>query len=185
MEVQMRNKRLFKAITVAAAAALVLSGCGSSDSATDSGLPKVEIIFMINADGILQVSAKELRSGVSQSIEVKPQYGLTDDEVEKMLLDSLTHAQQDIARRALVEAQTEANQLIDTTLHFIQKHQARLSSAEHSTTQQAITALQQALEQKDKNKIQAQCEQLNEITRPYAERIMNEAIGMALKGKTL
>ena len=153
--------------------------------AMPAGLPKVEIIFMINADGILQVSAKELRSGVSQSIEVKPQYGLTDDEVEKMLLDSLTHAQQDIARRALVEAQTEANQLIDTTLHFLQKHQARLSSAEHSTTQQAITALQQALEQKDKNKIQAQCEQLNEITRPYAERIMNEAIGMALKGKTL
>ncbi|MFM7840192.1 MAG: Hsp70 family protein, partial [Chitinophagaceae bacterium] len=153
--------------------------------AMPAGLPKVELTFMINADGILQVSAKELRSGVSQTIEVKPQYGLTDEEVEKMLLDSLTHAEQDIAQRALVEAQTEATQLIDTTLHFLQKHHARLSAAEHSNTQQAITVLQQTLEQNDKNKIQAQCEQLNEITRPYAERIMNEAIGMALKGKSI
>ena len=73
-----------------------------------AGLPKVEVTFLIDADGILKVSATELRSGVAQSIEVKPQYGLTDEEVEKMLLDSLTHAKDDIKTRAFVEATTEA-----------------------------------------------------------------------------
>ncbi len=69
-----------------------------------AGLPKVEVAFLINADGILNVSAKELRSGVEQSIEVKPQYGITDEDVEKMLMESITHAKDDIAARALAEA---------------------------------------------------------------------------------
>ena len=86
-----------------------------------AGFPKVEVSFLVNADGIMVVRAKELRSGVSQTIEVKPQYGLTDEEVEKMLLDSITNAKQDIQVRAIVEAQTEGNQLIDTTEKFIQK----------------------------------------------------------------
>src|SRR4029079_15725752 len=67
-----------------------------------SGLPKVEVSFLVNADGILVVKAKELRSGVEQSIEVKPQYGLTDKEVETMLLDSISHAKEDMQVRALV-----------------------------------------------------------------------------------
>ncbi|HRE65234.1 MAG TPA: Fe-S protein assembly chaperone HscA, partial [Ferruginibacter sp.] len=76
-----------------------------------AGLPKVEVGFLINADGILNVSAKELRSGVEQSIEVKPQYGITDADVEKMLMDSITHAKDDIAARALAEAKSEGEQL--------------------------------------------------------------------------
>jgi len=80
-----------------------------------AGLPKVEVSFLINADGILVVKAKELRSGVEQTIEVKPQYELTDEQVEKMLLDSIENAEKDIAHRALVEAQTEAEQLLQTT----------------------------------------------------------------------
>ncbi|MDE3254298.1 MAG: Fe-S protein assembly chaperone HscA, partial [Bacteroidota bacterium] len=78
-----------------------------------AGLPKVEVSFLINADGILVVTAKELRSGVEQSIEVKPQYGLTDAEVEERLLDSITHAKEDMQTRALVEARTEGEQLLD------------------------------------------------------------------------
>ncbi len=77
-----------------------------------AGMAKVEVSFLINADGILAVRAKELRSGVEQSIEVKSQYGLTDAELEKMLLDSITHAKEDIASRALVEARTEGEQLL-------------------------------------------------------------------------
>ena len=87
-----------------------------------AGFPKVEVSFLVNADGILVVKAKELRSGIEQSIEVKPQYGLTDAEVEKMLLDSITHAKDDMQIRALVEAQTEAKQIIDTTSQFITKN---------------------------------------------------------------
>src|SRR6476619_5127410 len=84
-----------------------------------AGLPKVEVSFLINADGILTVSAKELRSGVEQSIEVKPQYGLTDAEVENMLLESITHAKDDISIRALTEARTEGEQLLKTTERFL------------------------------------------------------------------
>src|ERR1700733_14908221 len=92
-----------------------------------AGLPKVEISFLVNADGILVVTAKELRSGVEQSIEVKPQYGLTDAEVEKMLLDSITHAKEDIQTRALIEARTEAQQILATTKQFIQKNGSALT----------------------------------------------------------
>jgi molecular chaperone HscA len=87
-----------------------------------AGLPKVDVSFLINADGILQVSAKELRSGVSQTIDIKPQYGLTDEEVEQRLLDSITHAKDDIASRALVEARTEAEQILSVTEKFLTKN---------------------------------------------------------------
>jgi molecular chaperone HscA len=148
-----------------------------------AGLPKVEVSFLINADGILSVRAKELRSGVEQSIEVKPQYGLTDAELETMLLDSITHAKDDIALRALVEARTEGEQLLGTTEKFINKNAALLSKEELMTTAAAMQALQLSLTMEDKDLIHTKIEELNNISRPYAERIMDEAIAVAMKGK--
>jgi len=148
-----------------------------------AGLPKVEISFLINADGILVVKAKELRSGVEQTIEVKPQYGLSDSDVEKMLLDSLTHAKDDIAKRALVEARTEGEQILATTESFITKNASRLQQDELMQTAAAMQALQLALTMEDKNLIQNKIEALNEISRPYAERIMDESISNAMKGQ--
>jgi molecular chaperone HscA len=153
--------------------------------AMPAGLAKVEVSFLINADGILNVKAKELRSGVEQSIEVKPQYGLTDAEVEKMLMDSITHAKEDIETRALVEARTEAEQLISTTEKFLQKHQTLLSEKEIEVTKAAITDLKNTLLSSDKNNVQKKTEMLNEISRPYAERVMDEAISKALRGKII
>lgn len=153
--------------------------------AMPAGLPKVEISFLINADGILVVKAKELRSGAEQSIEVKPQYGLTDDEVEKMLLDSITHAKDDIQIRALVEAQTEAQQIIDTTEKFLKKNAAWLKDDEKDTTQKAIEDLQTVVTSGNKDLIHKKIEELNDISRPYAERLMDEAISKAMKGKKL
>jgi molecular chaperone HscA len=150
-----------------------------------AGLAKVEVSFLINADGILNVKAKELRSCVEQSIEVKPQYGLTDVEVEKMLMDSITYAKEDIETRALVEAKTEAEQLISTTEKFLKKHQALLSEKEIEVTNLAITDLKNALISSDKNNVQKKTETLNEISRPYAERVMDEAISKALRGKII
>lgn len=150
-----------------------------------AGLPKVDVSFLINADGILTVRAKELRSSVEQSIEVKPQYGLTDAEVENMLLDSIKHAKDDIATRAFVEAKTEGEQILDTTEKFIAKNAALLTQDELVQTAQAMQALQMALTMEDKNLIQSKIEELNEISRPYAERAMNEAVGGAMKGKTI
>jgi molecular chaperone HscA len=150
-----------------------------------AGLPKVEVSFMVNADGILKVKAQELRSGVEQTIEVKPQYGLTDEEVEKMLMDSITHAKDDIATRALVEAQTEGEQLLSTTEKFITKHAAQLTKEELTATAQAMQALQLSLTMNDKNLIQTKTEELNNISKPYAERIMDNAISQAMKGKSV
>jgi molecular chaperone HscA len=153
--------------------------------AMPAGLPKVELSFLINADGILVVTAKELRSGVQQSIEVKPQYGLADSDVEKMLLDSLQNAGSDMQQRALVEARTEANLLIGTTETFIEKNIQFLSDKERSDTRKAIGELNAVLPSDDKDRIQQAIEALNAISKPYAERVMDEAIGVAMKGKKI
>ena len=153
--------------------------------AMPAGLPKVEITFMINADGILVVKAKELRSGVEQGIEVQPQYGLTDQQVEKMLLESITHAKEDIATRALLEARTEGQQLLETTEKFIQKNAAGLTQAELVATAEAMQALQLALTMEDKDLIHSKIEGLNDLSRPYAERVMDQAVSKAMKGKAI
>ncbi len=153
--------------------------------AMPAGFPKVEVSFLINADGILVVKAKELRSGTEQTITVKPQQELTDTMVENMLLDSITHAEEDIALRALTEAKTEAEQLLQTTEKFIQKNIAALVPLEISGTSLAMQALQLAMDLNDKNLIQLKTEELNNISRPYAERIMDAAISASMKGEEI
>jgi molecular chaperone HscA len=150
-----------------------------------AGLPKVEVQFLIDADGILVVKAKELRSGIEQSIEVKPQFGLTDEEVEQMLMDSITHAKDDMQIRALVEARTEAGQILDVTEKFISKNQSLLTQQEILDTATAMQSLQMALTLDDKNLIQTKIEELNEVSRPFAERAMDAAVSGALKGKSI
>jgi len=150
-----------------------------------AGLPKVEVTFLIDADGILKVSATELRSGTAQSIDVKPQYGLTDEEVEKMLLDSLTHAKDDMKTRALVEAATEAQQMLDTTEKFLQKNRELLTEEEINSTLGSMQQLREAINAQDKDLIQKETEALNEASRPYAERVMDAAIKDAMKGKKI
>jgi molecular chaperone HscA len=150
-----------------------------------AGLPKVEVSFLINADGILIVKAKELRSGVEQGIEVKPQYGLTDAEVEKMLFDSIEHAKEDIKVRAVVEAVTEAQILVETTEKFLQKNTSLLSIEEIIKTKAAIESLKGSLDSGNKDLIHQRTENLNNISRPYAERLMDDAIAKSLSGKSI
>ena len=153
--------------------------------AMPAGLPKVEVSFFLNADGILVVKTKELRSGVEQSIEVKPQYGLTDAEVEAMLEDSILHAKEDIATRALVEAKTEAFQMIETVTNFIEKHRQHLAADEIVNATKAVDELRAIAETDNKDLIHSKIEQLNDITRPFSERIMDLAVATAMKGKKI
>lgn len=150
-----------------------------------AGLPKIEIFFMLDADGILKVSAKELRSGVEQKIEVKPQYGLTDEELEKMLLDSLMNASQDVEYRSLNEARTEAEQLIYSTLRFIEKNKNELSKHETQQSNIFVELLKTAIKSDNKNEILKAHEALNNFTKPFAERLMDKAISIAIKGKKI
>jgi len=153
--------------------------------AMPAGFPKVDINFLLNADGILTVQATELRSGVKQHVEVKPTYGLTDDEVEKMLLDSIHHAKDDVAQRMIIEARTEGEQMVYTVERFITKNGAYLSEDEIKETQNYIAALKEALTSGDKDLIHKKVDELNEYTRPFAERLMDQAISTAMKGKEI
>lgn len=157
----------------------ILSGIPSMPA----GLPKVDIQFTLNADGILNVQATELRSGISQKIEIKPQYGLTDEEVEKMLMASIVNAKDDIKTRSIIEASTEAEQMIQLTENFIQKHAQYISAQEAQQTSDAIATLKLSVTESNKDAILTNIEILNELTKPFAERVMDIAIGEALKGK--
>ena len=148
-----------------------------------AGLPKVDIQFLINADGILKVKATELRSGVEQIIEVKPQYGLTDEEVENMLMASITNAKEDIQLRSLIEATTEGQTQIELTQNFLSKHKQYITEEELLATENAILEIKKAIDAKDKNAIMAANESLNTISSPYAERVMDIAVAEAMKGK--
>lgn len=153
--------------------------------AMPAGLAKVEVSFIIDADGILKVQAKELRSGVAQSIEVRPQYGISEEDMAKMLLDSVKHAQEDMQIRALQEAINEAQQMIDVTEKFIVKNVRQLTELEIADTWEHINALKRALKTTNKDAIQQHITALNDYTRPFAERVMDTAIAEAMKGKRI
>jgi molecular chaperone HscA len=150
-----------------------------------AGFPKVDINFLLNADGILKIQAVELRSGVKQEVEVKPTYGITDDQVEQMLLDSITHAKDDVAQRMLIEARTEGEQMVYTVERFLQKNSEYVSIAEIRETQKLLNALKEALVSGNKDLILEKVEEVNEYTRPFAERLMDQAISTAMKGKSI
>ena len=153
--------------------------------AMPAGLPKVDINFLLNADGILTVQAIELRSGIKQEVEVKPTYGLSDAEVEQMLLDSIQHAQEDVQQRMLIEAKTEGEQMVYTAERFLEKNETFLNEQEILQTRQFIEALKAGLHSGNKDLILKKIDELNEYTRPFAERVMDMAIAQAMKGKSI
>jgi molecular chaperone HscA len=153
--------------------------------AMPAGLPKVDINFVLNADGILTVQAIELRSGVKQEIDVIPSYGLNDDTVEKMLIDSIENAKSDVEQRMLIEAKSEGEQLAYTAERFIAKNSEILTQPEIDSTLLYIEALKDALALGEKDLILKKADELNEFTRPFAERLMDMAVGNAMKGKSI
>jgi molecular chaperone HscA len=153
--------------------------------AMPAGFPKVDINFKLNADGILTVEAVELRSGVKQEVEVKPTYGLTDEQVEQMLLDSVENAREDVSKRMIIEARTEGEQMVYTVERFLAKNTDQVSEKETVDTQNLISALKNSLGSGDKDLILKSIDELNEFTRPFAERLMNTAISSAMKGKAI
>jgi molecular chaperone HscA len=150
-----------------------------------AGFPKVDINFMLNADGILTVQAIELRSGVKQEIDITPSYGLSDETVEQMLIDSITHAKSDVEQRMLIEARSEGEQLVYTAERFVEKNGFVLTEVEKTETLKYITALKDALATAEKDNILKKADELNEFTRPFAERLMDIAVSQAMKGKSI
>lgn len=150
-----------------------------------AGLPKIDIQFIINADGILTVRARELRSGIEQQIDIRPTYGIDEEAMARMLLDSIAHAQEDMRVRGVLEARNEANNLLLAGEKFLQQNDAIFSEEEKATTKALLTALREATKSDDKDVIHAAIETLNNYTTPLAHRAMDKTIGEAMRGKAV
>ncbi len=148
-----------------------------------AGLPKIDIQFLINADGILTVRAKELRSAVEQEIDIRPTYGINEEEMARMLLDSISHAQEDMRIRAVLEARNEAANLLQAGSKFLEQHDALLHEEEKIVTRNLLKELEEATKGEDKDVIHRAIEALNSYTTPLAHRAMDQTIREAMRGK--
>ena len=151
-----------------------------------AGLPRIEVKFLIDANGILQVAAKDMRTGEQQLVEVRPSYGLDDSEIERMLEESIEFAEQDFAERQLIEARTEAESILVATAKALSGEQANAVPAdERATIEGAVAALKESTGAQDYKLIRKRIDELNQATQNLAEILMNNAISTALKGKSV
>jgi molecular chaperone DnaK (HSP70) len=156
-----------------------------------AGLPRIEVRFQIDANGILSVAARELRTEVEQAIDVTPSYGLTDEEVERMLIESFEHAEADFDARLLIEARNEAESVVMATEKSLRRTDfetlvgAEVSSAERAAIDTALAELKQAIAGTDRDTIGRLTHALNDATRHLAEVMMNRSLKEALAGKSV
>ena len=150
-----------------------------------AGIPQIEIHFYLDADGILRVKAQEHRSGTEQEITIKSQYGISEEEMGQMLLDSIQHAQEDMTTRALLEARNEGNSLITASAKFIDQNREWLQEEQIAGIKSRVAALEETIAGTDKDAINAAMQELNEFSRPLAEVAMDNTIALAMKGKSV
>ena len=150
-----------------------------------AGAARIRVTFQVDADGLLSVSAREQTSGREARIEVKPSYGLTDDEIAGMLKDSFSHASDDAFRRALREAQVEAQRLIEATQSALQDAGELLSTLERAHIDAAVTRLQAVMIGDDRRAIDAAMQALGSATNEFAARRMNQSVSRALSGRSV
>jgi len=154
-----------------------------------AGMPRIEVRFQIDANGILSVGARELRTSVEQTIEVKPSYGLTDQEVERMLIESFEHAEADIEARLLIEARNEAEAVVHATEKalrrpdFEQLAAETFDAGERQRIEASLVEATRAIAGGDRERIHQATESLNQATRHLAEVVMNRSVREALAGK--
>jgi Molecular chaperone len=154
-----------------------------------AGLARVQVQFQIDANGILSVTAHELRTDIEQTIEVKPSYGLTDEQVEQMLVDSFEHAEADFGARLLIEARNEAETVIHATEktlrapEFATVVRADLAAGEQARIEAALAEAKAVLHAPDRDVIQQKTHALNDATKHLAEVMMNRSVHWALAGK--
>jgi Fe-S protein assembly chaperone HscA len=156
-----------------------------------AGLPRVQVQFQIDANGILSVTASELRTEIEQTVEVKPSYGLTDEQVEQMLMDSFEHAEADFAARLLIEARNEAENVIHATEKSLrapdidQVEKEELAAGERKKIESVLAGLKMVLNSSDRETIQKWTQALNDTTRHLAEVMMNRSVKAALSGRNV
>ncbi len=151
-----------------------------------AGLPRIEVKFLIDANGILQVGAKDMRTGEQRTIEVQPSYGISDTEIERMLEESIEYAEQDFAERQAIEARTEAETILAATQKALGTPQAAsLSAEERAAIDATVAALKESVGGSDYKLIRKRIDELNNATMHLAELVMNSAVSTALQGRKL
>jgi molecular chaperone DnaK len=151
-----------------------------------AGMARVEVKFLIDANGILHVSAREQRSGTEAQVEVKPTYGLTDEQVETMILASFDYAEEDITARQVIEATNEANTILDAVAKGKSSSAwQQLTFDEHAAIEAAVLELKNSIKGGDYKIIRKGIDQLDKATRRFAEIMMDTAVTGALGGKTM
>jgi molecular chaperone DnaK len=151
-----------------------------------AGLPRIEVKFLIDANGILQVGAKDTRTGEQRTIEVQPSYGISDTEIERMLEESIQYAEQDFAERQAIEARTEAETILAATQKALGTPQvASLPADERAAIDASVAALKESVSGSDYKLIRKRIDELNNATMRLAELVMNSAVSTALQGRKL
>jgi molecular chaperone DnaK (HSP70) len=150
-----------------------------------AGLPKIEVALLIDANGILSVTARELRSGTEASVEVRPTYGLTDDEVERMIAESFEFAEADVRARMLIETRNEADTVLRATDRALGQGTALIGPAETGRIRIAAGALRAAREGDDVEALRAATDQLNQATQHLAEVLMDSALRATLQDRAV
>jgi len=149
-----------------------------------AGLPRIEVKFLIDANGILQVAAKDLRTNEQHSLEVQPSYGINDSEIERMLEESIEYAEQDFAERQVIEARTESEAILSATAKALANAQANdLLGTERAKIASAVAVLKESVAGRDYKLIRQRIDELNHATEHLAELVMNSAISSALEGR--
>ena len=148
-----------------------------------AGMARVEITFLVDADGILKVMAKELTSGVEASIDVKPSYGLTDEEVERMLVESFDFAEDDLRRRNLQTERVEAERILNATRVAFATDAGLLDDDVRAAGDAAMASLERAMAGEDYLAVRHGIEALDLATKPFAQRRMNRAVDAAMRGR--
>jgi molecular chaperone HscA len=150
-----------------------------------AGMARVDITFLVDADGILRVSAREQVSGQEASIEVKPSYGLTDEEVERMLLESFEHAEEDLAARNLRVEQVEADRILAATRAALGVDPELWDDETRAATEAAIAELEAARAGTDHLAIRAAVEALDRASKPFAQRRMDRVVAATMEGRSI
>jgi len=150
-----------------------------------AGMPRIEVTFLIDANGILNVTARDERTGREHSVDIKPSYGLTDDDIERMLEESIDFGEQDIDQRLLISARNDADQILTALDKQLREYGELVDAAERRRMAEVVARVELARRGEDRELLSKLVEELNEVTTPFAERIMDSAIKLALEKKSI
>ncbi len=150
-----------------------------------AGMARVEVRFQVDADGILSVSAKEQSTGATQAITVKPSHGLTDEEIEQMLLDSIDHAEEDIQARQVREQRVDAERVLAEADRQLREHASLLQEGERAAIDAGMARVRELMQGDDHLKLKEAVHALDDTSRPFIERVMNQAITQVVAGHSV